>query len=96
MVDLANGGQLVGPAALAQEHFPRDVLVVLPRGNEVWLLPTRGPEAGGLLLKQRNLKGDRSVLIWEVLPEGTSTGPKTAFWDEQQGALRMALTTTPQ
>ena len=95
-LELTESGYLHIPAALAQEHLPRDVLVVLPRGNEVWLLPTRGPEAGGLLLKQRNLKGDRSVLIWEVLPEGTSTGPKTAFWDEQQGALRMALTTTPQ
>ena len=93
-LELTESGYLHIPAALAQEYFPQDVLVVLPRGKELWLLPTRGPEAGGLLLQQRNLKGDRSVLIWELLPDDTPAGPKAAFWDDRQGALRMALTTT--
>ena len=92
-LELTESGYLYIPAALAQEYFPQDVLVVLPRGKELWLLPTRGPEAGGLLLKQRNLKGDRSVLVWELIPEETSPGLKQAFWDDRQGALRMALAT---
>jgi hypothetical protein len=90
-LELTDSGYLVIPSELARRHFPKDVLVVLPRGKELWLLPTRGPEAGGLLLKQRNLKGDRSVLVWELLPDDTSPGRKTSFWDEDKGALRMAL-----
>ena len=63
----------------------------MPRGRELWLFPTRGAGGGGLILKQRNLAGDRSVLIWEHLPEGTPPGPLAAFWDETNGALRVAL-----
>lgn len=90
-LELTSGGYLLIPCELAKRHFPKDVLVALPRGPELWLLPTRGPEAGGLLLKQRNLKGDRSVLVWELLPNDTPPGPKPSFWDEDKGALRMAL-----
>ena len=61
-------GYLLVPAELARTYFPHDVLVALPKQNEVWLLPLRGSAAGGLLLKQRNLAGDRSVLLWEQLP----------------------------
>lgn len=90
-LEITGSGYLHIPVGVAQKYFPRDVMVVLPRGKELWLLPTRGPEAGGLLLKQRNLQGDRSVLIWEMLPEDTPPGPKPVFWDDDQGALRMAL-----
>ena len=90
-VTITDQGYLHLPAELAQRYFPRDLLVPLVRDREVWLLPTRGPEAGGLLLKQRNAAGDRSVLLWEVLPEGTPCGPRDVFWDERNGALRMSL-----
>ncbi len=91
-VTLTAQGYLHLPAKVAATYFPHDLLVALVKEREVWLLPTRGPEAGGLLLKQRNRDGDRSVLLWEVLPEGTRPGPKPTFWDADQGALRMALT----
>jgi hypothetical protein len=90
-VNLTEQGYLQLPADLARRHFPSDLLVALARGRELWLLPTRGPGAGGLLLKQRNAAGDRSVLVAEHLPPGTAPGERPAFWDERSGALRVAL-----
>lgn len=92
-VDLTATGYLHMPAELAEHHFAGDGLVALLREPELWLLPTRGAAAGGLLLKRRNRRGDRSVLIWEALPPGTPPGPRPAFWDEANGALRVALAT---
>jgi hypothetical protein len=91
MIELTPNGYLHLPADLARTHFPHDVLVALYRDEALWLLPTRGPAAGGLLLKQRNLQGDRSVLIWEVLPPNTPPGLHHAEWDEGRGALRVDL-----
>jgi hypothetical protein len=90
-IELTAQGYLHLPAELAGRYFPQDVLVALARGHELWLLPTRGAAAGGLLLKQRNARGDRSVLIWELLPPGTLPGPRPACWDEGHGALKVAL-----
>lgn len=92
-IELTEHGYLHLPAAIARRYFPEDVLVVLPKPPELWLLPLRGASAGGLLLKQYNLQGDRSVLIWEQLPPQTAPGSYPAFWDEAHGALRVALGT---
>lgn len=89
---LTEQGYLHLPADVAQRYFPEDVLVILVKLPEVWLLPLRGAAAGGLLLKQRNLAGDRSVLVHEQLPPETEPGLYPAFWDEANGALRLALT----
>jgi hypothetical protein len=90
-VTLSDGGYLILPATLAREHFPHDTLLALLRGTELWLLPTRGAGGGGLLLKQRNPQGDRSVLVREVLADRPVAGCLPAFWDAAQGALRVAL-----
>jgi hypothetical protein len=90
-IELTSQGSLHLDAALAQAYFPEDTLVALLRGPELWLLPTRGAAGGGLLLKQRNAHGDRSVLIWEMLPPDTPPGRRVAFWDARNGALRVAL-----
>lgn len=90
-VEITNKGYLTLSADIARTYFPNDVLVAMVKTPELWLLPMRGAAGGGLLLKQRNLAGDRSVLIWEVLPEHTPSGERTAFWDEERGALRVAL-----
>ena len=90
-VEFTEQGYLVLHAALAQEFFPFDVLVALRRGPELWLLPTRGAAAGGLILKQRNLRGDRSVLVRETLDDAVPAGVRPAFWDDANGALRVAL-----
>ncbi|NOK80947.1 MAG: hydrogenase maturation protease [Chloroflexi bacterium AL-W] len=89
-IELTEQGYLHISATLAQQYFPQDMLVALVRGPELWLMPTRGAAAGGLLLKQRNMQGDRSVLIWEVVPD-VPPGKRMAFWDDQNGALRVAL-----
>ncbi|MEM9042711.1 MAG: hydrogenase maturation protease, partial [Actinomycetota bacterium] len=92
-VEITADGSLRIAADLATAHFASDALVADIRDGELWLLPLVGPHAGGLLLKQRNAAGDRATLIWEVLPPGmTPTGPRSAFWDEQNGALRVGLT----
>jgi hypothetical protein len=57
----------------------------------MWLMPTFNSASGGFLLKQKNGRGDRAVLIWEVLHMRALEGSRTAFWDERQGALRVAL-----
>lgn len=93
-IELTEHGYLRLPVELACRYFPEDVLVVMVKKPELWLLPLRGAAAGGLLLKQYNVQGDRSVLIWEQLPSPTSPGCYPAFWDEAVGALRVALGTT--
>ncbi|MEL6890630.1 MAG: hydrogenase maturation protease [Actinomycetota bacterium] len=91
-VEFTADGSLRLGADLAARHFPTDALVATTRGDELWLLPLIGPENGGLLLKQRNAAGDRSTLIWEALPDGVQpVGERPAIWDDQQGALRIAI-----
>ncbi|WP_456428056.1 hydrogenase maturation protease [Rhodocaloribacter sp.] len=90
-VELTDTGYLHLPVDLAERYFPFDLLFAMVRGRELWLLPARGSGGGGLLLKRRNARGDRSVLVWEMLPDGVPPGPLPAVWDERQSALRVAL-----
>ena len=92
-VELTDDGNLRLDVAVAQRFFPADSLVAVPQptGQELWLMPLTGPEGGGLLLKQRNIAGDRSTLIWEALPPDAPTGRRPAVWDESNGALRVSL-----
>ncbi|MEM9825049.1 MAG: hypothetical protein AAF958_00590 [Planctomycetota bacterium] len=57
------------PAAIAERFFPGGVFVPIVRPSGLHLIPTRGAAAGGLILKQRNLAGDRVVLLDEVIRE---------------------------
>lgn len=91
VVEFTEGGDLRISASAAKQYFPTDALVAAQRGDELWLLPLTGPEGGGLLLKQRNLNGDRSTLIWEALADRVVVGERLAVWDERSGALRIAL-----
>lgn len=92
VVEFTADGSLRLTADVAQTFFPSDSLVAVPRGHELWLMPLIGPEGGGLLLKQRNTRGDRSALIWEALPpESPPVGERTAIWDAANGALRVSL-----
>lgn len=90
-VSLTDEGYLHLPAETALRFFPHDLAAAVTKPREMWLMPTRGAAAGGLILKQRNPQGDRSVLVWHLLPPGTAPGPRPAFWDEARGALRVAL-----
>jgi hypothetical protein len=85
-------GYLIIDAATARSCFPTDAVIAVPRGRELWVLPVSNRAAGGLLLKQRNMHGDRSVLVWHVLPDETAfDGVRPARWDAANAALRIAL-----
>jgi hypothetical protein len=61
-------------------------------GAVLELVPLIGPAHGGLVLRQRNAAGDRTVLIHEVLDFQDHAGRYAAFWDSDAGLLRVALT----
>ncbi len=91
VVEITADGYLRADAALAAARFPSDALAAVLREGDLWLFPLRGPSSGGLLLKQRNPAGDRSVLLSEVLGDGFQAGVRAAFWDDEHKALRVPL-----
>lgn len=92
VLEINDQGYIVVPEKVASEHFPEDVCVAVRRERELWLLPINGAGSGGLLMKQRNAAGDRSVLVWESLPQDWGPGTYPAFWDPREGAMRIELT----
>jgi hypothetical protein len=89
-LELTESGYLHLPAEEAV-RFPTGTAIALVRGDELWLMPVSHAGAGGLLLKLRNPRGDRSVLVQELLPEGVPPGIRDAIWDDEVGALRIPL-----
>lgn len=90
-VEFTPDGYLRVDADLAARKFPGDAAVALRREDELWLLPLRGTENGGLLLKRRTASGDRSLLVREVLGDEVPVGQRSAVWDAEKGALRIPL-----
>ena len=86
--DLSADGYLRLSREDAEHFFPEDTLLALWRDESLVLLPTRGAAAGGLMLKQRNANGDRSLLISEVFEFEIPAGTFTAIWDDSIGGLR--------
>lgn len=91
VVEFTEDGYLRLDALLAGKRFPSSAAVALVREGQLWLLPLRGPQSGGLLLKQRNPAGDRSALVRDVLSDRVPIGIRPAVWDDDQGALRVSL-----
>ena len=94
-VEITNSGYLYLSADLASTRFPTDALFATIDSGNLQLWPTNGAAAGGLLLKQRNLSGDRCVLMSEVLPANTTPGKRDAFWDDQLSHLSIPLGPKP-
>lgn len=90
-VEFTEDGYLRLDARLAAARFPSDAAVAAVRDGAFWLIPLRGPRSGGLLLKQRNPAGDRSILVREVLGDQVLSGIRPAYWDDAQSALRIPL-----
>lgn len=90
-VQFTDDGYLRVDAVVAASRFPSDAVAAMVREDDLWLIPLRGPRSGGLLLKQRNPAGDRSLLVREVLADRPVTGIHQAFWDDAQHALRIPL-----
>ena len=89
--DLSGDGYMRLSRADAEAFFPEDTLLALWRDGSLMLLPTRGAAAGGLMLKQRNPGGDRSLLVSEVFEFEIPAGRYTAIWDDSIGGLRVNL-----
>jgi hypothetical protein len=61
-------GRIVLPCATYERYLPGvGSAALIERDGQAWLLPLAGPVAGGLLLKQRNLCGDRVVMATDFL-----------------------------
>jgi hydrogenase maturation protease len=90
-VRFTDDGYMRLDAVLAASRFPSDAVAAMVREDNLWLIPLRGPRSGGLLLKQRNPAGDRSLLVRELVGDLPVTGVHPAFWDDAQQALRIPL-----
>lgn len=92
LVEITDEGYLHLPAGLAATRFPADVAVARIDRGDLVLMPLVSASHGGLVLKQRNPLGDRSLLISEVFGFSPTTGVFPATWEEDHGALRVLLT----
>ena len=96
-VELTGSGSLIIPAEAADACFEgaRSAIVV-SRDDDLRVSPLRRNGAGGLILKQRNARGDRSVLVLEQLPHDRGVpawdaGERDADWDQASKTLRVPL-----
>lgn len=93
-VEITEAGYLHLPAAVAAAYFPSDALVARLEGHRLVLMPLVSAGHGGLVLKQRNPAGDRSVLVNEVLGFVPTAGRFDVGWDHDRGALMVPLSPT--
>jgi hypothetical protein len=86
------GRVLVPLAVYARFLGGAEAAALLEREGRVLLLPLAGPVAGGLLLKQRNLRGDRVLVAPEFLARCGVGDPSpdrehAVSWLTEAGAL---------
>jgi len=92
VVSIGGGRVLVPHETYALYLGGVESAALIERDGQVYLLPLRGPVAGGMLLKQRNLRGDRVMLAIDFLA-GLGIDPFAAErefgarWDADAGAL---------
>ncbi len=92
VAELVGGRLLLSAEALAAAGLARlETCALLRRGDDLWLIPLRGAMHGGLLLKQRNARGDRVVEAAEVWHrEGLDPPQRCTLcftWREEQAAF---------
>jgi len=91
VVSIGGGRVLVPHETYALYLGGVESAALIERDGQVYLLPLRGPVAGGML-KQRNLRGDRVMLAIDFLA-GLGIDPFAAErefgarWDADAGAL---------
>lgn len=95
-VELSPGGDLLLSAEVAERCFgDAPSALVAVREDELWAVALAPGAVGGMLLKQRNRAGDRSMLVIEPLRETTwEPGERRARWDPAERALRVPLRLT--
>lgn len=92
-IEFTENGYLHLPPEVST-YFPAHTLVALMQGDELWLLPVRRAASGGLLLKQINRQGTRSLFVEELFrdrPEALPAGRCPCWWDTKRGALIIPL-----
>jgi hydrogenase maturation protease len=91
-VVVTDDGYLHLDAAIADRYFPAGVVGALADQGRVLLVPIRSEANGGHLLKRRNNRGDRSLLLREIVEADPRPGRRGVHWDMQRGALVVELT----
>lgn len=87
LVLVADRGSLQLPRAVFEQHFgQRTAAAILPREAGLVLLPVF-PEDGGLLVKQRNARGDRAVEVRDAF--------RQRGWDDE-GRLELTAKVDPE
>lgn len=79
-VELTADGYLRLPGEFCREHFPEDRAAGLRKADRLVLMPATIYAQNGMIIKQRNLAGERSVLVREVWGDDLPIGPVTASW----------------
>lgn len=90
-VEFMPDGHLRIPAQVVNEHFRWGHTRLQIADDSITLLPCSPEAYDALLLKQRNLAGDRSVMLAEFLGYNVPTGVKDAVWDAQLRQLKIKL-----
>lgn len=92
-VELTPSGYLILDAETSASCFAdAPSALVAVRGRELWVVALADGAVGGLILKQRNARGDRSVLVIEqLIGEDWEAGEREAWWDWDERALRVPL-----
>ena len=85
--EITADGYLRLPGAFAQQYFPADRCAGLVTGGRYVLMPASVHAPNGMIIKQRNLAGDRSVLVREVWGDDHPVGPVTVIWQAARRRL---------
>lgn len=86
-------GRVVVPVATYDLYLAgASSAALVERDGQIFLVPLHGPTAGGMLLKQRNVLGDRVLLAADFLAERglgrfTPERPCAVRWMAEAGGL---------
>lgn len=86
-IEITPDGYLRLPAAFAQAHFEHDRCIGVEKETEFILWPATVYTDTAIMMKQRNLQGDRSTLIREIWGDGYPVGSFTARWQATRRRL---------
>lgn len=87
-VEFTAEGHLRLPAEFARAHFPDDRLAALRTDPaHIVIMPVGVAAPNGIMMKQRNLLGDRSALLREALSDEFPVGPVDAEWSAKRRRL---------
>lgn len=93
VAEFTEDGYLRLPGDFSQQHFPADRCVGIVKAGQYVLMPASVHAPNGLIMKQRNLAGERSTLVREVWGDDHPVGQVLATW--QAGSRRLVIDGAP-